>query len=145
MDSNVVEVNEFTEGNEINILTPKLEWPVKVILSWVKKLWTNAQAFSQIFKLDRPRLLFSLFLSFQHSRMWIKIVNDWIRTADFWCQKWLLYQLCHNHWGPLESAIHNFISSFEAFSELFHLKLNTIFTSSNGLAYFDVIKSRALQ
>ena len=26
-----------------------------------------------------------------------KFANDWIRTADLWCWKRLLYQLSHNH------------------------------------------------
>ena len=36
-------------------------------------------------------------------------------------------------------------SSLEAFSEAFHLKVNTFFTSYNGLVYFDVKNSRVLQ
>ena len=48
----------------------------------------------------RPR--FHYFSSFQYS--WqqalfnINFADDWIRTADLWCQKWLLYQLSHNHY-----------------------------------------------
>ena len=40
---------------------------------------------------------FYLFSSFQYRFTVNKICNDWIRTADFWCQKPLLYQLSHNH------------------------------------------------
>ena len=27
----------------------------------------------------------------------INFADDWIRTADLWCRKQLLYQLSHNH------------------------------------------------
>ena len=39
---------------------------------------------------------FASFYSFQF-RQGINISNDWIRTADLWCQGLLLYQLSHNY------------------------------------------------
>ena len=42
--------------------------------------------------------LFSLFSSFQFTWKAInKIAYDWMRTADLWSQKRLLYRLRHNH------------------------------------------------
>ena len=40
--------------------------------------------------------------------------------------------------GSLEGAFTIFSLHLKLFSEPFHLKVNTFFTSSNGLAYFDV-------
>ena len=44
-------------------------------------------------------LIPSLFFisSFQYSLQLIKFADDWIRTADLWGHKQLLYQLRHNH------------------------------------------------
>ena len=59
------------------------------------------------FYMGHPRTLFSLFSFFQYS--WqlimfnINFVDDWIRTAGLWYQKWLLYQLSHNHCPPFTS------------------------------------------
>ena len=41
--------------------------------------------------------LFHLLLSFQYSQQNLIFTYDWIRTANLWCRKQLLYQLNHNH------------------------------------------------
>ena len=48
---------------------------------------------------SRPIFLyFRLFYSWQYTNVLYKSFDDdWIRTADFWCWKRLLYQLSHNH------------------------------------------------
>ena len=50
-------------------------------------------------------LLFFIFVfsipSVESKQMFdIKFANDWIRTADLWCQKRMLYQLSYNHRPP---------------------------------------------
>ena len=62
--------------------------------------------------------LFFFILSFRSSWQYIvkiKFVDDWIRTADFWSQKWHLYQPSHcrcqqninvNVWPEQISIIH---------------------------------------
>ena len=76
----------------------------------------------------RPQLLktgpfpssFSLFSSFENSWQYIgryvEFANDWIRTADLWCQKRPLYQLSHNHWLSI------FLFIFVIFKNKFYRK-----------------------
>ena len=50
-----------------------------------------------------PDLFFLYFHVFLWSWQWSKcpvqnFANYWIQTADLWGQKWLLYQLSHNHY-----------------------------------------------
>ena len=58
--------------------------------------------------MGNPRTLslyFRLFNTIGSKQMFhIMFANDWIRTADIWCQKQLLYQLSHNH-CPLLAAV----------------------------------------
>ena len=41
--------------------------------------------------------IFVFTIQFTVNKCSIKFANDWIRTADLWYWKQLLYQLCHNH------------------------------------------------
>ena len=46
----------------------------------------------------------SLYKSFQSSRQYkviLEFADDWIWTADLWCQKRLLYQLSHNQYPAI--------------------------------------------
>ena len=68
---------------------------------WIQAQYTGWTFFHNFLKKNWPiPASFSLFSSFQYS--WQKIFNinfwdDWIRTADLWSWKQLLYQLSHNH------------------------------------------------
>ena len=71
----------------------------KTKMKWLKKRvfylklcffnWPFLASFFFIF-------VFSLGLTVNECSI-LKLANDWIRTADLWCRKWLLYQLSHNH------------------------------------------------
>ena len=77
-------------------------WP-PLLLTWKSRApneaWTNLNfgfEISAFLKLGHSRPLFCLFSALRWYR-WqrITLANDWIRTADLWCRKRPLYQLCH--------------------------------------------------
>ena len=46
----------------------------------------------------------------------VKFANDWIRTADLWCWKRLLYQLSHHHCPEVELMFEDIFLGRELFS-----------------------------
>ena len=65
---------------------------------------------SKVKKTGLSRPLYLYFLSFPYhavDRLRDKLLPDGgIRTEDYWCGKWLLSQLSHNHW-QFKSKVHS--------------------------------------
>ena len=72
------------------------------LLLWQKftSLWQIYDGLFLFFKMGRSRplfLYFRLFNAVESKQMFnMNFINDWIRTADVWYQKRLLFQLSHN-------------------------------------------------
>ena len=62
-----------------------------------------------LFKWAIPGLFFFIFGPFYKQLTgnigWIKVIDDWIRTTDFWCWKQLFYQLSHNQSPQIRTSV----------------------------------------